>query len=48
MIQACANDPQVAFHAVRQLARMGYGAAQMRWGQAGFPVAARAARRRAI
>ncbi|CAB3749007.1 iron uptake transporter deferrochelatase/peroxidase subunit [Paraburkholderia humisilvae] len=35
-IQACANDPQVAFHAVRQLARMGYGAIQMRWGQAGF------------
>jgi deferrochelatase/peroxidase EfeB len=35
-IQACANDSQVAFHAVRQLARMGYGAIQMRWGQAGF------------
>ncbi|CAG4914795.1 iron uptake transporter deferrochelatase/peroxidase subunit [Paraburkholderia gardini] len=35
-IQACANDPQVAFHAVRQLARMGYGAIAMRWGQAGF------------
>ena len=35
-IQACANDAQVAFHAVRQLARMGYGAVQMRWGQAGF------------
>jgi deferrochelatase/peroxidase EfeB len=35
-IQACANDAQVAFHAVRQLARMGYGAIQMRWGQAGF------------
>ena len=38
MIQACANDAQVAFHAVRQLARMGYGAVQMRWGQAGFLV----------
>lgn len=36
LIQACANDPQVAFHAVRQLVRMSYGAAQMRWGQAGF------------
>jgi deferrochelatase/peroxidase EfeB len=36
MIQACANDAQVAFHAVRQLARMGYGVAAMRWGQAGF------------
>ncbi len=35
-IQACANDSQVAFHAVRQLARMGYGALRMRWGQAGF------------
>lgn len=41
MIQACANDPQVAFHAARQLARMGYGAAQMRWGQAGFLSGAR-------
>jgi deferrochelatase/peroxidase EfeB len=36
LIQACANDPQVAFHAVRQLVRMGYGAVQMRWAQAGF------------
>jgi deferrochelatase/peroxidase EfeB len=36
LIQACANDAQVAFHAVRQLARMGYGIVQMRWGQAGF------------
>lgn len=35
-VQACANDPQVAFHAVRQLARIGNGAAQMHWGQAGF------------
>jgi deferrochelatase/peroxidase EfeB len=41
MIQACANDAQVAFHAVRQLARMGYGAVQMRWGQAGFLAGAR-------
>ena len=40
-VQACANDPQVAFHAVRQLARLGYGVAQMRWGQAGFASAAR-------
>jgi deferrochelatase/peroxidase EfeB len=36
MIQACANDAQVAFHAVRQLSRMAYGTAAMRWGQAGF------------
>ena len=35
-IQACANDSQVAFHAVRQLARLGYGATSMRWSQAGF------------
>lgn len=35
-IQACANDQQVAFHAVRQLARLAYGTAAMRWGQAGF------------
>jgi deferrochelatase/peroxidase EfeB len=35
-IQACANDAQVAFHAVRQLARLGANATQMRWGQAGF------------
>jgi deferrochelatase/peroxidase EfeB len=35
-IQACADDPQVAFHAVRQLARRAYGAADIRWAQAGF------------
>jgi deferrochelatase/peroxidase EfeB len=35
-IQACADDPQVAFHAVRQLAQMAYGVAQLRWTQAGF------------
>lgn len=35
-VQACANDAQVAFHAVRQLARQGYGVLTMRWGQAGF------------
>jgi deferrochelatase/peroxidase EfeB len=35
-VQACADDPQVAFHAVRELVRIGYGAAQMRWAQAGF------------
>ena len=35
-MQACADDPQVAFHAVRQLARLAYGAAQMRWAQTGF------------
>ncbi|HEY1723413.1 MAG TPA: iron uptake transporter deferrochelatase/peroxidase subunit [Magnetospirillaceae bacterium] len=35
-IQACADDPQVAFHAVRQLVRLAYGAADMRWTQSGF------------
>jgi deferrochelatase/peroxidase EfeB len=35
-IQACADDPQVAFHAVRQLARLASGAAQLRWAQIGF------------
>jgi len=35
-IQACANDPQVAFHAVRNLARLARGTAVMRWSQLGF------------
>ncbi len=35
-VQACADDPVVAFHAVRELARLSYGAAQFRWAQAGF------------
>jgi deferrochelatase/peroxidase EfeB len=35
-VQACADDPQVAFHAVRQLARLGSGIAQIRWVQSGF------------
>ncbi len=35
-VQACADDPQVAFHAIRQLARLGSGAAQIRWVQSGF------------
>ena len=35
-IQACADDPQVAFHAVRQLARLAYGMAKMRWAQTGY------------
>ncbi len=35
-VQACADDPQVAFHAVRQLARLAYGIAQIRWVQTGF------------
>jgi deferrochelatase/peroxidase EfeB len=35
-IQACADDPQVVFHAVRQLSRLASGAAQLRWSQPGF------------
>jgi deferrochelatase/peroxidase EfeB len=35
-VQACADDPQVAFHAVRQLVRLAYGRADLRWTQAGF------------
>ena len=35
-VQACADDPQVAFHAVRELARLSYGAAQFHWAQTGF------------
>jgi len=35
-VQACADDPQVAFHAVRNLARIGRGAVEMRWSQLGF------------
>jgi deferrochelatase/peroxidase EfeB len=38
-IQACANDPQVAFHAVRQLARIGYGTVSLKWVQSGFSTA---------
>ncbi len=35
-IQACSNDPQVAFHAVRNLARLGRGVVAMKWSQLGF------------
>lgn len=35
-VQACANDPQVAVHAIRNLARIGFGTAAMRWNQLGF------------
>ena len=35
-IQACADDPQVAFHAVRQLSALAYDIAEMRWVQSGF------------
>jgi deferrochelatase/peroxidase EfeB len=35
-VQACADDPQVAFHAIRNLTRIARGAATMRWSQIGF------------
>jgi deferrochelatase/peroxidase EfeB len=35
-VQACSDDPQVAFHAVRNLARIGRGTVTMRWSQLGF------------
>ena len=35
-VQACADNPQVVFHAIRQLAHLAYGVAQIRWVQAGF------------
>jgi deferrochelatase/peroxidase EfeB len=35
-IQACANDPQVAVHAIRHLVRMGFGTTAVRWSQLGF------------
>jgi len=35
-VQACANDPQVAVHAIRNLARIGFGTVAVRWSQLGF------------
>ena len=36
VVQACADDPQVAFHAIRNLARLGRGTVVLRWLQQGF------------
>ena len=36
VIQACADDEQVAFHAVRNLIRKGRNKVTMRWSQSGF------------
>lgn len=36
VVQACADDPQVAVHAVRNLARIAFGRARVRWSQIGF------------
>jgi len=35
-VQACADDPQVAVHAIRNLSRIAFGAAALRWSQLGF------------
>ncbi|MFR9675925.1 iron uptake transporter deferrochelatase/peroxidase subunit [Streptomyces sp. TR06-5] len=35
-VQACADDPQIAVHAIRNLARIGMGTVAMRWSQLGF------------
>ncbi|MGC1213162.1 MAG: iron uptake transporter deferrochelatase/peroxidase subunit [Micromonospora sp.] len=35
-VQACSNDPQVAVHAIRNLARIGMGVVSVRWSQLGF------------
>jgi deferrochelatase/peroxidase EfeB len=35
-VQACADDPQVAVHAIRNLARIGFGVVSVRWSQLGF------------
>lgn len=35
-VQACSNDPQIVFHAIRNLARIGRGRVVVRWSQLGF------------
>ena len=35
-VQACSNDPQVAFHVIRNFARIARGSAVLRWTQLGF------------
>ncbi|MEY2848035.1 MAG: hypothetical protein RI885_700 [Actinomycetota bacterium] len=35
-IQACSDDPQVAVHAIRNLSRIAFGRASLRWSQLGF------------
>ncbi|MFD0994504.1 deferrochelatase/peroxidase EfeB [Pseudoclavibacter chungangensis] len=35
-VQACADDPQVAVHAIRNLTRLGFGRIVLRWSQLGF------------
>lgn len=35
-VQVCADDPQVAVHAVRNLSRIAFGRARIRWSQLGY------------
>ncbi len=35
-VQACSDDPQVAVHAIRNLARIGFGTTSVRYSQLGF------------
>ena len=35
-VQACSDDPQVAFHVIRNFARIARGTAVLRWSQLGF------------
>ncbi|MFJ3392964.1 iron uptake transporter deferrochelatase/peroxidase subunit [Leifsonia aquatica] len=35
-IQACSDDPQIAVHAIRNLSRIAFGRASIRWSQLGF------------
>lgn len=36
LVQACADDAQVAMHAIRNLTRIAFGKATMRWSQVGY------------
>ncbi|MBC2681836.1 iron uptake transporter deferrochelatase/peroxidase subunit [Corynebacterium anserum] len=36
VVQACADDPQVAVHAIRNLVRAGSGVVEVRWSQLGY------------
>ena len=36
VVQACSDDPQVAVHAIRNLSRIAFGRAHIRWSQLGF------------
>jgi deferrochelatase/peroxidase EfeB len=47
-VQACSDDPQVAFHAIRNLARIGRGRVVMRWSQLGFGRTSSTARRQEL